>query len=137
MGGGDVAGQGEDETDRELGDGQRVGIRGVDDLHVTSDGRTDVDRVEAGACPCDHLQSVSPGDHVARDSRCRSNDQRFVVTDDLAQLVLRQTRANIDVEVLAQGVDPFLGDRIADEDAAPPVGDCAHVRLLPPPMTTT
>ena len=56
---------------------------------------------------------VARCDHVGSDLRRRANDQRVVAADDLLE---RRLGVDVDVESLAQELDPGVRDRLANED---------------------
>ena len=69
VGGGDVAGLGQQQGHRVLGGRQHVGLRGVDDHHALAGGGLGVDVVEADAGPADDDQVGARLEHLGGDLR--------------------------------------------------------------------
>ena len=63
-------------------------------------------------------RSISAGVELRR----RADDDRVVVADLLGEVAVR---VHVDVEPLAEELDPRLGDRLADEDSQ--AGWCSYV----------
>src|SRR6185312_11341585 len=110
----DVAGERHEEADGVLGrrGDRRLGRVGDDDPAPRS--RLDVDVVDPHAGAADHLQAVGALDQVGGQLRRRADHDRVVVADPAGQVAVR---VDVNVEALAQELDPRLGDRLADEDS--------------------
>ena len=94
VGGGDLAGQREQERERELGRGDRVAGRGVDHGDPGPRGGVEVDVVDAHAGPADDGQPRAGGDHLGVDLDLAAHDQRVVVGEDRpVDLLAREARA--------------------------------------------
>ena len=94
------------------GDDGRVGRVGDDD--PAPGGRVDVDVVDPDPGAADHLQAVGLLDQLGGQLRRRADDDRVVVADRRCEV---RVAVDVDVEVLAQELDPRLGDRLPDEDS--------------------
>ena len=110
----DVAREGDEEADRLLGRGDDGRVGRVRDDDPAPGRRVDVDVVDADPGAADHLQPVGALDQLGGQLRRRADDDRVVVADRLGEV---RVAVDVDVEVLAQELDPRLGDRLADEDA--------------------
>ena len=115
----DVAREREQQRHRVLGgrDDVRLG-RVRDDDPAPGRGRH-VDVVHADAGAADHLQPLGAVDQLGGHLRGRADQDAVVVADPLAQLVLVPVDAEVDVEVLAQQLDPGVADLLLDEHARP------------------
>src|SRR5260221_1187471 len=116
MGGRRVAAEGEHQRQGVLGRGTRVRFGGVGDDDAPPGSGGNVDVVDAGAGPADHLEAAGALDQVRRDLGGGANQDRVVLADRLAQLVLRHLEAEVDIEALAQQLDAGVGDLLLDED---------------------
>ena len=105
------------------GDDRRLGRVGDDDASPRR--RLDVDVVDPDPGSPDHLQPVGSSDQVGVELRRRADDDRVVVADLRGEVAVR---VDVDVEALAEELDPGLGDRLADEDpGAAHAGRCSYV----------
>jgi hypothetical protein len=93
------------------GDDRRLGR--VRDDDPTPGRRLDVDIVDSHAGAADHLQPLRALEHVRRQLRRRADHDRVVRADLLAQVAVR---LEVDVEALAEQLDPGVGDRLPDQD---------------------
>ena len=98
----------------------------------------DVDVVDPHARAADHLQPLGAVDQVAGQLRRGADHDRVVVADALGEIAVR---VHVDVEALAEEVDPRLGDRLPDEDArATHTGVCSKAssaRVTATPRSTS
>ena len=111
---GNVPGECDEKADRVLGsrDDRRLGrVRDDDPLPR---GRLDVDVVDADPRAADHLQPGASLDQLAVELRRGADHDRVVVADPLREIV---AAVDVDLEPLAEEVDPRLRDRLADEDS--------------------
>ena len=106
-----------------LGRGDHGRLGGVRDHDSAPRRRLDVDVVDPDACAADHLQPLRAGDQVRVDLRRRADDDRVVVADLRREVAVR---VDVDVEALAQELDPRVGDPLPDEDSVTPAG-CSYV----------
>ena len=96
----DVAEEGERQRQGVLGGGDRVRLGRVGDDDAAAGGGRDVDVVDAGAGAADHLQVGRQLDQLRRHLRRRADQDRVVLADLLAQLLVGHLEAEVDVEVL-------------------------------------
>ena len=101
----DVARGGDEQAAGELGGGDDVGRRGVDDHHAGLGGGGDVDVVQADAGAGDDLQLAGGGDGLGVDLGRGADQDRVDVGDGGQQLGAVRAVAVPDLEVRAQGVD--------------------------------
>ena len=113
----DVAEEGQSQRQRVLGGGDRVRLGRVGDDDAAAGGGGDVDVVDAGAGAADHLQVGRQLDQLRRHLRRRADQDRVVLADLRAQLVVGHVEAEIDVEVGAQQVDAGVGDLLLDQNS--------------------
>ena len=111
-----VAAEGEHQRQRVLGGGDRVRFGRVGDDDAAPGRGGDVDVVDAGAGAADHLEALGALDQVGGQLRRRADQDRVVVADRLAQLLVGHLQAEVDVEVLAQQLDAGVGDLLLDQD---------------------
>ena len=109
----DVARERDDQADRLLGGGDDGRVGRVRDDDPAPGGGVDVDVVDPDPGAADHLQAVGLLDQVGGQLRRRADDDRVVVADRRGEI---RVAVDIHVEVLAQELDPRLGDRLPDED---------------------
>ena len=102
------------------GDDRRLG-RVRDDDPAAGRG-LDVDVVDANARATDHLQPVGPLQDSRVDLRRGADDDRVIAADRLREVAVR---VHVDVEALAEQLDPRLGDRLPNENSQ--AGWCSYV----------
>src|SRR5215203_1737063 len=113
---GDVAEEGEGEGERVLGGGDGVRFRRIGDDDPAPGRGGDVDVVDAGSGAADHLQVLGQLDQLRRHLRRRADQDRVVLGDLLAQLLVGHLEAEVDLELRAQQVDAGVGDLLLDQD---------------------
>ena len=111
----DVARGGDQQAAGELGGGDDVGGRRVDDHHAGLGGGGDVDVVQADAGAGDDLQLLRGGDGLGVDLGGAADQDRVDVGDGGQQLGAVRAVAVPDLEVRAQGVDSGGRQLFGDE----------------------
>ena len=130
---GDVARDREQQAERVLGRGHHVRPGGVRDDDAAAGGGGDVDVVDPGAGPADHLQLAGVLEQPGRHARGAADDQRVVGADALGQLLGRRVELDVDLELPAQELDSGRGDLLGDEDARHPDANTSTARATPAP----
>ena len=113
---GDVAEQRQGQRHRVLGGGDRVRLGRVGDDDAAARRRRDIDVVDAGAGAADHLEVGREVDQLRRHLGRRADQDRVVVAELGAELLVGHVEPEVDVELRAQQVDPGLGDLLLDQD---------------------
>ena len=116
VGGRDVASRGEHQRDGELGRGDDVGGRRVDDHHAGLGGGLHVDVVEADTGPRDDLQPLRRRERLGVDLRRGPHQDRVDVGDRREQLATVRAVAVTDLEVRAQRLDGGGAELFGDEN---------------------
>ena len=116
IGRGDAPGEREQERERVLRGGDRVARRRVDDGDPGPRRRVQVDVVDADARPADDLEPRPGGDQRRVDRDLAPDDQRVVVADGRAQLLVGQARADVDLVAGPERLDALRRDGLRDED---------------------
>ena len=96
-----------------LGGGEGVALGGVRDDDAPPRGGCGIDVVDAGTGPPDEPELRPCLDHPCRDLGSGTDEQGVVFTDDPDQRVLGEVGLYVDVDLVAQDLDPLLGQRIA------------------------
>ena len=131
----DVAGKGDQEPDRVLGRRGDRRLRRVGDDDPAPRGGLHVDVVHPHSGPADHLQAPGALEHLGGQLGCGADDDAVVVADLVAQVAVR---VDIDVEPLAQELDPGVGDRLPDEDSHTGVrSNASSARVTAVPRSTS
>ena len=115
---GQVTNEREQRSEEQLGDGDRVPRRRVDDGDAERGRLGDVDVVDADAGAPDDLQAARLAEKLARQSRRASPDDGVVVADLVEQVVPWSRRSLVDREsgLLPEKLDAFRVDVVGDED---------------------
>ena len=113
---GDVAAERQHQRQGVLGGGDRVRFGRVGDDDPAPGRGGDVDVVDPGAGAADDLEIVGAADQVLVQLRRRADQDRVVGADRLAQLLVGHLEPEVDVEALAQQIDPRVGDLLLDQD---------------------
>ena len=121
----DVAGRREHEGDRELGRGDDVGGRGVDDHDAALRRGLDVDVVEPDAGAGHDREPLGGGERLGVHLRRRPDEERVDVDDRGEELVAVGPVAVPDLEVRAQRVEGRGAQLFGDQDDG-----LAHVTFL-------
>jgi hypothetical protein len=111
---GNRAREAEQEAERVLRRRDDGGLGRVRDDDSAPGGRVEIDVVDPHACPPDHLELRRLLDQAGVEVRATADDDRVVVADPVDEVAVRHV--DIDVEALAQEVDPRLGYRFTNED---------------------
>jgi hypothetical protein len=93
-----------------------VRLRRVRHQHPSLGGGANVDVVDPDPGATDHLQALPALDQVSRDLRGRADDQRVVGGDPVRKVAVGPIGPDVDVEVLAQQVEPGVGDLLLHQD---------------------
>src|SRR5690606_14206721 len=118
VGGGELAGAGEQHGDGVFGGGDRVAERSVHHHDAGGGGGRDVDVVDADAGAADDLQVLGRGDDILVGLGGRADGQAVIFADDLQQLVLGQAGLHVGVDAaLLEDLDGGGGEFVSDEDA--------------------
>ena len=113
-----VARQRQHQRDRVLRRRHDVRLRRIGHDDPALGRRRHVDVVHADPRAPDHAQPAGALDDVGGDLRRRADQQAVVVADAVGELLAREVEGHVDLEPLAQQVDPGVGDLLGDEDTA-------------------
>ena len=107
----------EQETERVLRRRDDGGLRRVRDHDSAPRGRVEIDVVDPHPGPADHLELRRFLDQAGVEVRAAADDDRVVVADPRGEVAVR---VHVDVEALAQEVDPRRGYGFANENSHVP-----------------
>ncbi len=130
----DVAGRGDQQTAGELGRGDDVGRRRVDDHHAGLGGGGDVDVVQSDAGAGDDAQLPGRGDGLGVHLGGGADEDRVDIGDGGDQLRAVGAVAVPDLEVRAQRVDGGGRQLFSDEYDRFRAHVCPHKSMGPPPV---
>ena len=88
-------------------------LRRVRDHDPAARGRVEIDVVDPHPGPADHLELRRFLDQAGVEVRAAADDDRVVVADPRGEVAVR---VHVDVEALAQEVDPRRGDGFTNEN---------------------
>ncbi len=88
----------DERSEKQLGDGDRVAGRRVDDGDAERGGLGDIDVVGADAGATDDLEATRASEQLGGDLRRAAADDGVVVADDVEQVAPGRRRAFVDVE---------------------------------------
>ena len=111
-----VASLRQEQGHRLLGGADDVGLRRVDHHDAAARGGFDVDVVQADPRARHHLQLWRGGEHLVGDLRGAADDERVVGRDLGREVAPGEVGANVHLEVLAEQLQPLLGELLGDED---------------------
>ena len=114
-----VAEQRQGERQSVLGRGDGVRLRGVGDDDPALGGARDVDVVDTGAGPADHLHVVGAADQLRGQLGRRPDQDRVELADPLGQLGVIHVEPELDVKLFPQEVHTGVGDLLLDENSGP------------------
>ena len=112
----DVSEQRQRQRQRVLGGGDGVGLGGVRDHDPSLGRRRDVDVVDARSRTADRLHPIGALDQLGGHLRRRADHDRVELGDPGLELAVGPVDADLDVEALAQQLDPGVGDLLLDQD---------------------
>ena len=115
---GQMAHERDERSEKQLGDGDGVAGRRVDDGDAEGGGLGDVDVVGADAGAADDLEAARAAEQLGGDLRGAASDDGVVVADDVEEVAPRRGGALVDVEarLRAQELDAVGIDFVGDQD---------------------
>ena len=111
-----VASLRQEQGHRLFGGADDVGLRRVDHHDAAARGGFDVDVVQADPRARHHLQLWRGGEHLVGDLRGAADDERVVGRDLGREVAPGEVGAHVHLEVLAEQLQPLLGELLGDED---------------------
>src|SRR5215208_6295928 len=112
----DVPAERQHQRDRVLRRGDRVRLGGVGDDDAAFGRGLDVDVVDTGPRPADHLEALGALDQLRRQPGGGADQDAVELADPVLQQLAVPIQAELDVEAVAQQLDAGVGDLLGDEN---------------------